>query len=459
MMFSMPALIVISDLHMGSGQIDDFEPEIQQKFVSFLQEWRSKYDAIELVINGDLLDFVQAPPYKGKGLRGVSPSGVPLCFTEKQSLQKLDAIYKDHEKSFEALGAFLRYRAENRLVILPGNHDADFYWKAVQARFRQLVCGEDENAAARLIYWLEPVYRPSMHPHIWIEHGHQHDDVNSFFIDKLPCWSESNHPIRTDKKGVARLYECIGTRFLILYLNDLDKQYPYVDNIKPFSRFLQLFGASALKPGYGSVQAAVAVAAMSLFLARSLATHPKDILHLDNGNDPVSAASYVLAAFEAATPSQQKTFIRSIIDNGYPLRSNPRVLLLNEGSAASFLEFLSQNLDLLAPIDRVPQSTLKLGTSFRTNETDLLSLYAKNIIKDASNAAKLVIMGHTHEVVDKPDYINTGSWTRYYQLRKKEKLRPWAVLRKESWKEFPYKLNFVLAKSEAGRPATLETYE
>ena len=36
---------------------------------------------------------------------------------------------------------------------------------------------------------------------------------------------------------------------MILFLNDLDRDYPYVDNVKPFSRFLQLFGASALSPG------------------------------------------------------------------------------------------------------------------------------------------------------------------------------------------------------------------
>jgi UDP-2,3-diacylglucosamine pyrophosphatase LpxH len=457
-MFFMPTLIVISDLHMGSGQIDDFEPEIEQKFVNFLQEWRSKYDAIELVINGDLLDFVQASPYKEKDLRDKSPEGVPLCFTENQSCQKLDAIYKDHKRSFEALGAFLSYRRQNRVVVLPGNHDADFYWKSIQTKFRRLVCSDDESAAKRLAFWLDPIYRPPMFPSIWIEHGHQRDEVNNFFIDGVPCWSASNPPIRPDTKGIDRLYECIGTRFLILYLNDLDKSYPYVDNIKPFSRFLQLFGASAIKPGYGSVQAAVAVAAMTGFLARSLAKHPKDILHLEDGG-PDSAASYVLAAFKGATPSRQNAFIQSIIEMGFPLRSNPSVLLSNEEAAAELLEFLSQHLELLAHIDQDPQATLKLGVSFRTNESDELALYAQNIINDRSNAASLVIMGHTHEVVNTPNYINTGSWTRYYQVQKKEQLRPWTILRKESWKEFPYKLHFVFARPDLSAPAVLETYK
>src|SRR4051794_8079044 len=131
----MPNLLVISDLHMGAGPLDDFEPEIEKHFVDFLHEWREADDGAELVVNGDLLDFVQAPPYKGKyngrELRGKSEDNVPLCFTEEQSCAKLDAIYCEHKTSFEALGEFLAHRPENHIVILPGNHDADFYWPAV----------------------------------------------------------------------------------------------------------------------------------------------------------------------------------------------------------------------------------------------------------------------------------------------------------------------------------------
>ena len=140
----MPALIVISDLHMGSGPVDDFEPEIEKHLVAFLEEWRARDDATELVINGDLLDFVQAPPYKGPGLRDKAKDGTPLCFTQDQSLQKLGAIHNDHKNGLQALGAFLAHRPENRVILLPGNHDADFYWPAVQEEFRKLVCSDND---------------------------------------------------------------------------------------------------------------------------------------------------------------------------------------------------------------------------------------------------------------------------------------------------------------------------
>ena len=40
-----------------------------------------------------------------------------------------------HGQVFKSLGEFLDAKPENRLVILPGNHDADFFWEDVRARF------------------------------------------------------------------------------------------------------------------------------------------------------------------------------------------------------------------------------------------------------------------------------------------------------------------------------------
>ena len=246
---------------------------------------------------------------------------------------------------------------------------------------------------------------------------------------------------------------------MILYLNDLDQKYPYVDNVKPFFQFLQLFGASALRPGFGSVQAAVAVAAMNAFLTKTLVTRPKDVLNLDM-DYPNSASSLVLTAFEKATTSCQRAFIDQVIERGYRLSSNPRFVLSNEKSAVPFLDFLSQNLEILTIIESGPsESTLKLGTSFITSETDELSKQALKITAEARNNAQFVIMGHTHEVVDKPGYINTGSWTRYYKVRKREHLRPWTVLRAGSWKDFPYQLHYALVRPAASPAAAIQTYK
>lgn len=454
----MSPLLVISDLHMGSGPVDDFEPQIEKHFIEFLNESSNTGDGTELVINGDFLDFIQAPPYTGRQLRSQSKEGIPLCFTEDQSLKKLEAIYHAHRASFSAISAFIARRVENRLVILPGNHDADFYWPNVQLRFRDLICGDNEAAKQRLVFWLERVYRPPTFPNIWIEHGHQYDPINNFVIDNKPCWGADNVPIRADRKGVKRLYECIGTRFTIQFINELDLKYPYVDNIKPFSRFLQLFGASALIPGFGPLKAAVAVTSMTAFLAKTITTRPKDVLGFSDGKS-ASAADVVLLAFERAPASCQKAFISAVRERGFPLKSSLKIVLRNQTRALPFIDFLADNFDVLETIDyEPPNGVLKLAGAFRVNESEELRAAALKIVNDATNKADIVIMGHTHEPVAETAYINTGSWTRYYKLKTKEKLRPWSMLRAGSWRHFPYQLNYAVAEPGGRSTAKLRTY-
>jgi hypothetical protein len=67
-------------------------------------------------------------------------------------------------------------------------------------------------------------------------------------------------------------------------------------------------------------------------------------------------------------------------------------------------------------------------------------------------------MGHTHERVENPKYINIGSWTRYYQFADDEKLKPWSLLKSQSYEYFPYQLNYVEIASGRSEAARLITY-
>ena len=53
--------------------------------------------------------------------------GIPLCFTQEQSLEKLKGIFAAHPETFDALGRLIRSPAIRQLTIIPGNHDADFF--------------------------------------------------------------------------------------------------------------------------------------------------------------------------------------------------------------------------------------------------------------------------------------------------------------------------------------------
>ncbi len=62
---------------------------MELEFVAFLSDLGGRVEPIELIINGDFLEFVQAEPWADADLSGKSQNGLLLCFTEAQSLAKL----------------------------------------------------------------------------------------------------------------------------------------------------------------------------------------------------------------------------------------------------------------------------------------------------------------------------------------------------------------------------------
>jgi hypothetical protein len=444
-----PRTVVISDIHVGAGVVDDCDAELEGELIAFIRALASHDGLVELVINGDFLDFVQAPPLTGSELEALAPDGTRLCFTEGQSAAKLSAIRDAHRPLFGALGDFLGSGSTRSLVILPGNHDADFFWPAVRTLFSDAL-GVPRAVHERLSFHLERVYRPRHAPHAWIEHGHQHDDLNSFFVGNQPAWSAARPPIARDRTGVDRLLECIGTRFMIRFMNHLDHDYPFVDNVKPFSRFLRIFGASALVPGFGPLKAAIAVWSLLRFLARTFVNAPGDILAI--GEAGRGAPSAVLTGrLQELRDDQRDAFRAALVAAGFALNRPLEMVLADPETADALLGFLADHLELLEPIESDrggllgggEPRMLALGGGFFADETASLIKAASMIRADPSVGT--IIMGHTHEPVDREpplNYVNTGSWTRYYQFAVEEQPRAWSLLRSRSYEQFPYRLHY-----------------
>lgn len=183
----MPAqryIAVISDLHMSEGALEDFDSELEGYLLGFLDWLGALEEPAELVINGDFVDFVQASPWRGAELEASTTEGIPLCFAEHHSIDKLHAIYRAHQPVFAALGQFLAKNQNNRITVLPGNHDADFFWPNVAEEFTQMACPEGHQEQVQVV--LSDSYRPDRVDWLWIEHGQQHDPVNSFFLGGEP---------------------------------------------------------------------------------------------------------------------------------------------------------------------------------------------------------------------------------------------------------------------------------
>lgn len=460
-----PSIVIISDLHIGEGVLDDFDGELEAHLIGFLQHFGKASDPVELVINGDFLDFAQASPWQGKTLEGQTATGVPLCFTEAQSHQKFEAIRDAHPQVFDALRRFLAEKAEHRLVVIPGNHDADLFWPSVRQEFLR-ACAPG-GSSAQITILLERVYRPPSAPWLWIEHGHQYDPVNRFFVADEECWSAVKPPIMDDENGVPRLYECIGTRFLVRFINGLDAHYPLVDNVKPFSRFLKIFGASALTLGRGPLDAVIALVQMNAYLAKTLASKPGDLLTAPEagGKAKASQASPLAAWFEQASKPEREKLKKALQDIGVTFPFGLDLAVERPAEAAKIIGALADHLELVQGLgdrgDRLlgdQVGTLALGASFFGDETEDLRVGARSAA--ANQGIRAVVMGHTHEsVADAAEYsyLNTGSWTRYYVFEKQEKTQPWQVLKEGSYERFPYRLRYAFVRA-GGDSVTLETW-
>lgn len=461
-------IIVISDLHVGASDLDDCDKTLEGHLVAFLTELAARKDCVELVINGDFLDFAQAPPWQGDELEATSPDGLPLCFTEDQSITKFRAISKAHPSIFSAISRFLAAKPDNQLTILPGNHDADFFWGRVRSEFADLVCNKDPSCRGRLRFHLDQVYRPALNQRIWIEHGHQYDPCNHFVVNDKACWSEATPPIFKDGVGQTRLYECVGTRFLLKFLNKLDSLYPFVDNVKPFSRFIRIFGVSALVPGYATVKALVTVYAILKYLSTTVTHKPSDLLGFEQpGKGPEKIWKQLISTM---SNSERSDFDRKVRQRGFPIDAGKPLEMYVEkpANAEALMMFLAENIDLLEGMSERSSSLLgmsgeegklTLAKGFSLDETRELKRAAAKVLRLPGVTA--AIMGHTHEPVDNStalNYVNTGSWTRYYDFRKGTKLTSWDVLREKSSDSFPYELNYAEINPGQAQPIRKMTF-
>jgi UDP-2,3-diacylglucosamine pyrophosphatase LpxH len=450
-------LCIISDLHVGAGPLDDCDEELEAQLVAFLDRLSAQPEPTVLVINGDFLDFVQAEPWEAADLESETDTGTPLCFTEEQSVEKLRRIALAHPAIFEALGRLVHPESAHRVLVLPGNHDPDFFWPQVRQEFVRTVARRGERDRVRLSFHLEQAYRPAGFAGLWIEHGHQYDDCNKFEVNGEPRWSQAAPPILDDHEGVPRLLECVGTRFLIKYLNGLDRDYPFVDNVKPFSKFVRLFLTSTVRPGFGPVRAAIAYWGFLKFFAKTLAKSPTDLLSSDHGKrDPKRSLRQFAARLRDIPSAEAELLAAELTQRGFDFEGRSFSVLLGDSELLQkLLDFLSSHPEMLSTIDAQDDDedgllslndpgSLTLGGGYLADETEALKEAASRLIVD--RAAKAVVMGHTHEAVLPTlglNYLNIGCWTRYLrEAEQPQRLSSWSILKRQAYRSFPYELGY-----------------
>ncbi len=219
-MESLPSKIklVVSDLHFGTGliasdgSVNSFEEfYFDDKFIEFLEYHSTgnyKDIEVELILNGDILNFLQID-YKGHF--------IPVI-TEKVSVDKVNRIYEGHKRVFEALKKFASFE-KRTITYIVGNHDQGMMWPGVQRRLDEIL--DTEINYCQLVYYFDGVH---------IEHGHMHEAANRMNPKKFFLRKGLPEPI---------LNLPFGSHFFVDFVLKLKQKYPHIDKVRPFSKMVR----------------------------------------------------------------------------------------------------------------------------------------------------------------------------------------------------------------------------
>jgi UDP-2,3-diacylglucosamine pyrophosphatase LpxH len=356
--------VVISDLHVGdpkNARLDDFECDVE--FGQLLDSTVPR--GCTIVVAGDFIDFPQVLPefaYHSLGDRiGVS---------EQQSVDKLKRVVEGHPKVFTAMQDFMDRGGS--FVMLPGNHDIDLHWPRVQDGLR----GALGRPTGREFSFVET---GCLHERgIYVEHGNQYSYDNRF-----ENWG---HPILATSDG-ERLERPWGTLFMDLVYNDIEDAYPFINKVYPHTELARVILRSWNKTE--SVSPRV-IAQLVLFLALKGKRFLVERIPFLGGNELDVIAEMVS-----------------------PLGD------LLRGVPPSRLDSIVEEVQLtISEKTESADDTDANGLLGRTTENGLLRR-ARELLM--SEAATIVVFGHTHDQIDgnlRPLWghddprrvFNTGSW-------------------------------------------------
>jgi len=215
--------VLISDLHFGPGRredgswdpIDDFRwPRALRGFLDYISTWG--HDEVDLVILGDFFELWQHPE--------ISCASVDPDFgcTTLEMKKVVKRILGKHHPELESLWAFAE-KGRNRLVVVPGNHDAALLSDAIWEQVSQSI--GHPNARVRRStdgYW------SSEDGFILGEHGHQIGiDVSGFG----GLW-----PAGFRRDASAAYPRPWGQLFVESFFDTAEITYPIIDNVIPQSK-------------------------------------------------------------------------------------------------------------------------------------------------------------------------------------------------------------------------------
>jgi UDP-2,3-diacylglucosamine pyrophosphatase LpxH len=414
--------VLISDLHFGPGHtadgkwdpIDDFRwPRALSGFLDFISKWG--HDNVDLIILGDFFELWQHPAIP------CAAQDPDLGCTTTEMKKVVGRIVEQHHGELVSLWSFAE-KGTNRLIVVPGNHDAALLSDVIWGQVSQSV-GHPNARVTRSVdgYWT------SDDGFILGEHGHQ---------------------IGIDVSGYGRLWPAgfrgaesapyprpWGQLFVESFFDTAEVTFPIIDNVIPQSKAVGIL----LKNQNVSADAAQ-VARFLAFNAVRTSLSQKVTLNIPTPDSQKSethgwdvakgrSLGYKLFAdsladgdwWRDALLQKQEPYWDGVRSELKKLAADPekmttaqvvtlcdRIALLAKDSPDSHRERCTSQLALSAASSLIPEATI-LASHFK----DVLPKYPK---------VGLFVYGHTHEMAPKftvpmkdgrsIDVLNTGAFQR-----------------------------------------------
>ncbi len=219
--------LVISDCHLSAGQ--NFEQEknphedffFDDEMVAFFEYFSTgKYGEgceVELIINGDFLDFLNVP-YQGEFEESI---------TEEFAIYKLECILKGHPAVFNTLRRFVGLPGKT-LIFNIGNHDAELFFPRVAEHLVQFLDPQGLYPSSKVS--VNQKTPGLLFPGgVYIEHGNQYEAVHYY---------DYASPFITEGMEKPILSLPWGSYFVLKIVNRFKWEREYVDKVRPIKAMI-----------------------------------------------------------------------------------------------------------------------------------------------------------------------------------------------------------------------------
>jgi UDP-2,3-diacylglucosamine pyrophosphatase LpxH len=410
---------VISDLHIGgaypvpgSGDTRGFRlnthVDVATQFVTRLTAGATAGVSLELVINGDIVDFLAERSSSG-------PVWVPFTPDPDDACQKLEAIVTRDQPFFDALARFLA--AGHRLTLLLGNHDIELELPPVRAKFASLLGIGGHTDYAFIANDEAYVIGGAL-----IEHGNRYDGFNMVDYDSLRRVSalmsrrqEANHQYTFDAPP--------GSKMVAWVINPIKEQYRFIDLLMPENGAVVPL-LLALEPGARDLLGKVAV--LGLEADRDAKTLPP----LPSGAAPSPAGGQVLQSLvHTSLGARAFGYLRALehdlasIDAKVATADATARVDFDRDRGLACLLTAHKHGDVQARLPALLEAVRALQgdkTFDRSVETGTEYLNSARVLA-RQGGFQIVTYGHTHLAKKVPldngaVYFNSGAWVDFMQF-------------------------------------------